>query len=238
VSYRSADFDLDGNIVQALAVGESCFASGTDDEPIGPSVSCDEPHTWEYLGTATPPFDTLPDDVEEVAIPLTQACRPLAEELLGRESTEPGLNVAFIIDGELGGPVEGDLDCYAGPEAELALSANAIAEGYDAALAPLSVVFDLEPRTCFTFYADSVDIGEVVDCSAEGALMAIGSFEAPDGDWPGSDALRALRSEECAAVLAATDLSVDESTISGTFPGEETWNRSGRRVVTCDASPT
>ena len=117
----------------------------------------------------------------------------LCQAIAGKERVA----VTRTSNGYLTPLVEGDLDCYAGPEAELALSANAIAEGYDAALAPLSVVFDLEPGTCFTFYADSVDIGEVVDCSAEGALMAIGSFEAPDGDWPGSDALRALRSEEC-----------------------------------------
>ncbi len=222
-----------------LVVGESCFAAPADDSNFGESIDCTEPHDLQYAGSIASPVAVLPDDIQEATDLLNRACVPLVEEVAGRTLTIPGVIVAFSApDAELGEPVPGDVECYAGGSGSDLLVAQMADVGAEAAYGDGRIIADLEPGTCFVFLGDSFDIGVESGCEAEGALVFVGSFVADPGPYPGEDALRALRSERCAEVLAAApSLSGIAESISGTIPDRKSWVVQDMRVVTCDAEP-
>ncbi len=228
-----SDFD------PAAAVGPVC---ADYDEAVAEyePVPCDEPHTSEYAGSVPPPPGDLPSDSDEASLLLRGLCRDSVEALTGRDLGLFGSGVGFLsIDG-LGEPMVNDIQCYLSVSYEGALT-GAISEiGYEAAL-NYDIIPDLEPGTCFVYVEPgSYDLGESAPCDTPDALMAIGLFLAedpPGAPYPGDDALRALRGQRCAEVLTASGLTVDESTLSGTFPNETNWIAFDRRTITCDAVP-
>lgn len=212
----------------------NCAGTGDDLFPVMP---CDEPHASEFVGTAPSPFERLPEDRNEAVDGLYAACRPLVEDFLGRAIDVPGPGVGVNIDAELGGPVNGDVECFVST-GDAANLVGLIADvGFEAALNGVIVINDTDPGSCFQLGEVAFDYGTPVDCTATDALMFVGSFDLDDGPYPGDDAIRSIRGERCAEVLADSGLAADPATVSGGFPGEKDWRRADRRTVTCDASP-
>jgi hypothetical protein len=199
--------------------------------------SCGEPHNAEFAGAVEPPPGTLPTDPIEADIFLTRLCAPVVAEFAGASPSEPGLGTAFSVDLGLGDELVDPIDCYATVSAVEGLIASIADVGLDAARSDDVILASLEPGTCFVFAAGTFEFGTVVSCDTPDALMAIGSFEADDGPYPGEDELRVVRGERCRALLGETTLSVDESTVSGTIPTRVEWEGLGQRNVTCDATP-
>lgn len=59
-----------------------------------------------------------------------------------------------------------------------------------------------------------------------------------DGEFPGADALRGIRANECQMLLASSGLDVDPRTVSGVLTSEVEWYVTGFRTITCDGKPT
>ncbi len=226
-SYRSSDY-------------EAAPFCATKDGSSYEETACDQPHDMEYVGPVEPPAELLPADYDEAVELLVGACLPLVSEYLGgRDFTRPGASPSFSADAELGGPIEG-VDCFVLVSSATALTAAIADVGLDAALGDNRIVAELEPGTCFLNPSDSFELGTVVSCDTEGALMQLGEFVIEDeGPYPGADPIRAIRAERCPQVLVDSGLAdrVDATTLSGVIPSLETWRDLGQRSVTCDAVP-
>jgi hypothetical protein len=211
--------------------------AGTADENF-PPIDCAEPHASEYIGGVAPPVDTLPVDEDEAATLGFAACTAPVGEFLGRSMTQSGISVGFLIDAVPGGPITGDIDCFATTNIPDGLVGSIAELGLEGALNNVSLIPDQDPGTCFLLGSDAnYSLGEIVGCDDPDALMFIGNFELEDGPFPGNDAIRALRGDRCRELLAANGLSADPASVSGTFPTEQNWNDFGRRTVSCDATP-
>ena len=97
-------------------------------------------------------------------------------------------------------------------------------------------VFSLEVGQCIDAEADSGEVGSVpvVECSQphEGEIYALP--QAPDGGFPGEDALRQTAQDQCTG-SAYTDyvgLPYEQSEFEVTFllPTEESWSRGDREI--------
>ncbi len=99
------------------------------------------------------------------------------------------------------------------------------------------VVPELEPGTCFRLGDSNFYLADPADCADADALMFVGNFDLDDGEYPGEDAIREIRSVECARVFAESGVAADPTSVSGTFPGERDWRNMGQRTVACDATP-
>ena len=80
---------------------------------------------------------------------------------------------------------------------------------------------------------------EVVDCGDEHVVQAIGSFDVPDGDFPGDEELAAVGFERCQGDLFRDFVGipyVESSTIYASWlvPDEDGW-ADGDRTVVCVA---
>lgn len=235
--------DLEADVTeQTRPTGlDSPFCATFDDElDTFLQASCDEPHNGEFAGFVTTADGALPDDASEASNLIKSLCREQVEALTGRSMLLHGVGIGFSSLGGLGEQLDSDIECYVSLEVEDGFIAAIGEVGLDAALM-YSIIADLDPGTCFLFASDTAfDHGTVVPCATEDALMAVGSFvvtDAAGSPHPGDDALRVLRTDQCAAVLAASGLAADSATVSGTFPGEQSWTVFDRRIVTCDATP-
>lgn len=225
-SYRAADYEI-----QAFC-GLSSPDDGYEDVP------CDEPHDSEFVGPIAPPDGALPDNAVDAELLLDSLCAPIVSEYLGgRDLSQQGVGVGATVQVGLGDDFDGDVDCWAVTGSPGALIGSIAELGLDGAFGDLSVIGELEPGVCFTFAPDAFDLGNVVTCDTPEALMAVGEFVNDDGPHPGDDALREIRFERCSEILAASGLSADPASVSGTFPSANGWATLGRRTTTCDATP-
>lgn len=90
----------------------------------------------------------------------------------------------------------------------------------------------LTPGDCFEL-SDQPNLARPVECDAE-TLRYVGAAEAPEGDFPGVEEIKALRTTLCDDLFAGSDLPGDPGEVSGTGPGEIEWIYQEHRVFSCD----
>jgi len=80
----------------------------------------------------------------------------------------------------------------------------------------------------------------VVPCSEPHDSELFYSFQIPDGEYPGDEAVRAITAETCIAEFEDfIGLAYEDSVwdVSGIFPTEATWNQVDDREVVCGVFP-
>lgn len=222
--------------VSGVEASTASVCAGLADDDFA-RVDCGEPHGSEFAGLIESPVEVLPDDAAEASDVLIAACRPLVEELLGRSVTPPGFGVGFSSDAGPGESADAMVECFATTNLPAGLVGSIAELGVDRVLNGLVRIHELAPGACFLLDEDSFAYGTPANCGDAGALMSVGSFTLDDGDYLGEDAIREVRRERCGAILAASGLSADPDSLSGTFPTEDNWRQLDRRLVTCDATP-
>lgn len=216
------------------SVGDCADGVSTDYAP----QPCDEPHDAQFAGVVDSPVEVLPTDPDETRAVLAGACATPVAELIDRPVESTATSVGFRTDAALGEPAR-EIECFFEIGDDLLL--GAIDEiGLDGALGSARVISDLPPGTCFEFSAtENFSFGDVADCSSPDALVVVGTFEAEGPEaWPGDDELRRQRELRCAELLAETGVAADPSSVSGTYPSRSSWEGAGRRLTTCDGTPT
>lgn len=213
-----------------------CGVSTPDDVGHEP-VDCDEPHDSVFAGFVDVGVDVLPAEQLDAEALVYGTCAPLIADLIGRPVDVPGIGIGFLLDAELGGPIEGDAQCFVEMTSPGAFEGYVGEIGFDAALGDEILLTDLDPGTCFVLAPDSNDLGIEVGCDELGALVFVGTYEADERPYPGIDQLRLERAVRCADLLERSGIVADPDTLSGTIPNESVWEARGLRTVTCDAVP-
>ncbi len=223
---------------EKLEVG-TCYDRSNDDARDvvdDVEVPCDESHDAELIATLDPPTKTIPVDPDEINADLFPPCIDEAEAALGFPLTAARVNLAFTADGAPGGPYESEVRCFVTAPVKGGLLAPLDSGSIDEVTSDYVMLIDLSPGDCFLLSEDTA-AGFPVDCTDPDALGFLGSFEAPDGPFPGNDALTALRDEECAVILDSfEDAPPPGLTVSGTPPSQIAWDFFDFRTVTCDVS--
>lgn len=222
----------------ALTAG-TCFDRADDEERNvvdSEPVPCDAPHDAELLATFDPPTKNIPLELAETNADLFPPCVELAEEALGFPIAGSRVGLAYVADGTPGGPYRGDVKCFATAPVEGGLIAPLSSGAIGEVTGDYVMLADLTLGNCFTLSEDT-SAGFAAACEESGALGSLGGFEAPDGPFPGADALRTLRDEECAKIFASVSDSTAGVKISGTPPSQLAWDFFGFRTVTCDFGP-
>lgn len=212
---------------------EPCAGSSDD---FYPALPCDEPHHAEFAGAVAPPVDVLPEDSAEAETIGISACRDTVLQFAGVDRLPLGVGVGFVVNSNLGEPIEDDLLCFVSTDLSDGFFGSIAEIGFDAALQKI-VVPELAPGSCFSLGESNFYLAEPADCADADALMFVGNFDLDDGPYPGADPIRDIRAVECARLLDESGLAADPTSVSGTFPGEGDWRNLGQRTVACDASP-
>ena len=231
--------DTDGSDLSEPAVSAAGYAEGQcyvfDGDLIGAEVPCDRPHDFEVVGVIATPFEVIPPDADER---LLVACSDVIAGYTDDGLDGQGLrSVNILLNGQEGDSVTGTDDeatvCLAQAPPGLTLTASVADGGAADALDGYVAVASLAPGSCFELYGDFPSLGREASCSGDGVLRYVGRFElADDGDYPGEDAIRALRGDRCP--MLAEDMGVPNAAdASGTIPSEADW-LVGLRTVTCD----
>lgn len=215
----------------------TCYRNLSDSQdPIGTVTDCDEPHRWEYVGNVDPVVRTIPDALADARALFVRTCEQAVTEATGMSIAEPGVSLAYRVEGELGGWIVGTVACFAGADGGDYL-VGPLDGDIGAALGDAEPIWQMVPGTCFAFLPDTFDLGLEVACDDQDARMHIGWYDLPLGPYPGEDELRAIRSERCTDLLEAGGLDADPDSVSGTIPSEPDWRNARRRMTTCDALP-
>ncbi len=201
-----------------------------------PTIPCEELHAAEFAGTVPPPAEVLPEDVDAASLMGTEACHQTVLDFAGLDRLPQGLGTGFHVTSGLGEPIVADLLCFLSTDLADGLLGSISDVGVSGALQKI-VVPETEPGSCFSLGENNFFLAEPADCSDDGALMFIGSFDLDDGPYLGDEAIREIRAVECARILDESGLAADPTSISGTFPGPRDWVVAGERGVACDAVP-
>lgn len=198
-------------------------------------VPCDEPHNLEIIGE----LDAVEgiEYTEDARQEFHRRCAEQAEENLGIPLDEVPLIFAFAgttdrATGLLTGTVSCTLVTHNGP----IITASVLDHDPREILSGWRHLPTLEPGTCFEL-GEQPSLGLPSDCEQPN-LLFLGTITAEDGPYPGEDALRAQRDDECPDLLDAAEdagVEVDPEHVSGTLPDDFEWGL-GLRVTTCDVA--
>lgn len=209
----------------------TCYQLADPAEPdTSDPVDCEEPHDSELYATVASGTDPLTDDTRPRYFP---SCIEAYSELTGEAIGTPmSLNVAYILDGSIGSPPESDVACFASTSQDDLLLGSLqeaspvdLMDGYVRATT-------LTPGDCFEL-SDQPNLARPVECDAE-TLRYVGAAEAPEGDFPGVEEIKVMRTTMCGSLFADSDLPGDPDEVSGTGPGEIEWIYQEYRVFSCD----
>jgi hypothetical protein len=205
----------------------------------GTEVDCSEPHNAEFVGIGEPPAGALPDDQVDMDIAIARICRPVAAEAIGVDVLPDFLSTGNPPEARPGATLTEPFNCFIKMSPEDILTGSLFDVDPAEALGDYAPVAELEPGDCFLEVETNFDFAVPVDCSDADALMAIGSFEVDeDGEFPGLDALRAMRNDRCREILEDAGLDVDPATVSGVLPSEVQWAAVDLRTITCEGVPS
>lgn len=249
-TYRPEDFDGSAEGDDDPFVSPATYVPGVDapiclqnieEDDSAPQlwlqVECSVPHNAELTAVVELPEGALPADYDEAVLRLAELCAPSVQNYVGAEYAGFGVFVSTRVTGSLGQPVTSPVDCIASvPEPVLVGSFQEAA--LPDLLGDVKVLTSLSVGTCFQFVGDATSLVTIADCSDEGALLFVGTYQMAERDvYPDVEVLRAERRTECERVLAASGLSGDPVTLSGTFVGRDSYVVLGARTATCDVAP-
>ncbi len=204
----------------------------------GVEVDCDAPHNAQFVGQGNPPTKALPDDEAAAESVVSRICRSVAASTLGVDVLPEYLTMGKPPAAVAGATLEEPFDCYIAMSPDDVLTGSLIDTAPADVLGDYVAAIDLNPGDCFRLVEGSFYVVRSAQCSEADALMSIGSFQVPqDGDYPGVDALRDLRTQRCSKILSESGLEADATTLSGNMPSVVDWLAADIRTITCDAAP-